>query len=369
LAAIIVKLLTQLSLDLSMRRQDFIDASIWFYVINLFSLFLISRSILRDVSEQRSSNVFFYIQSNEGLIAHLRELATLSDITSIYAKRIIALPFMSKHYADIGSASINICEIFVLPSTITCANISISKLLADNTCYYSGYHKLPYELAKYKQSSRLVQSRSFRYRDASCFIGGLNYSVGVYDENKLIKQPLGIRIFTIQEKYLKLHDQIKELLSLTDKFIVIHWRRGDQLTTRCDSNKASSLHYDTSVNCEDARKFLMRSTENLRLFVKDYHSYSIYVATNEEDEESLSTIETSTTFRLFKSIKEKVTKLIELNSINAFMIDLVLMCHANYYMAWGQSSIHRYVAGYRQLLGKKNQTFIYENSLGYDIYT
>lgn len=59
----------------------------------------------------------------------------------------------------------------------------------------------------------------------------------------------------------------------------------------------------------------------------------------------------------------------KVTSLDTFLLELMLMVNADYYMAWGKSSIHRYVAGYRNENHFANNTYIYNDQPGYYIYT
>lgn len=307
----------------------------------------------------------YFIQSNEGVIAHLRELATLSDIMSIYSRRIIAMSFQSMHYPDIDK--VNICNLFNLPENILCDDSDLSRIITRFQCVQSGYHSTPYDLQRNNMKDSLITTTNFHYKDIECFVGELNYSVGIYDANKLTKQPMGIRTFSIKPYYdMKFYKILDILQTTASRLCVVHWRRGDQLTQRC--NTKSGRHYDTSVNCLDVDSFVRSVKSNLQRYVENYHEYTIYIATNEQSTVALQEISRHN-YKLFNDIKYKLGNAqFSMTSLDIFMLELVMMCSSKYYMAWGASSIHRYVAGYRLTKGLTNSSFIYNNELGYYIY-
>lgn len=172
--------------------------------------------------------LLYYIQTTEGIIAHLRELATLSDIMQIYSRNIVALPFKSHHYPDMSNG-VNICDAFVLPLNIQCQSIPHEDILTKYTCYEYIRHNYLFRSHGHHVTTNIKVSSNFSYSDIDCFIGSLNYSIGSYDNNKIKKQPMGIRNFPIKLDYLDHLDFIKAALNIKkdEKFAVVHWRRGN----------------------------------------------------------------------------------------------------------------------------------------------
>lgn len=89
----------------------------------------------------------------------------------------------------------------------------------------------------------------------------------------------------VEERYQQHSMGVRQVPSLSDRdFIVIHWRRGDQLSTRCDQSFAG--YKDTSVNCANVTEFLQYlHIERLRFPAK---STRFLIATNERQPDVLN---------------------------------------------------------------------------------
>jgi len=122
----------------------------------------------------------------------------------------------------------------------------------------------------------------------------------------------------------------------TSSFTVVHWRRGDQLTTRCKGQK------DRSVNCADSLALidLVRQNSNDSL---------IYIATNEKNSAEIENLRNAS-FVVFQDtgLVNKVTPM------EAFILEVTLMIEASTFLGWGISEVND-VVEYERM--KKNRTF------------
>jgi len=123
---------------------------------------------------------------------------------------------------------------------------------------------------------------------------------------------------------------------------VMRWRRGDQLKKRCHPWDGGPL--DTSVNCaENVDEFVAavrRVTADLGL----PPSNAVFVATNEQDPDILRALRDAG-FLLYDDIRDVVVAntVEEPTSLDTWMADMVLMCDAQYYAAWGVSESHQLI--------------------------
>lgn len=172
---------------------------------------------------------------------------------------------------------------------------------------------------------------------------------------------------------------------------VFHWRRGDQLdSARCraqivtsrfttsssaaEDRKRLSLENgnvrgarDKSVNCGSVEDFLIETERVLELFhVKQSTKKRLikYIATNEKDEKILEILR-KRGFYIFEDIKPALTQhaktqkpsvsnVYSLNSVEVFSIELMLMCSAQLFFAWGVSTIHEFIRKCRRFKFKLN---------------
>ena len=145
-----------------------------------------------------------------------------------------------------------------------------------------------------------------------------------------------------------------------EEYAVVHWRRGDQ-TIRC------SIGEDTSVNCNSPEELISKVRQILKdgkyehrtsydqpstMFHREKNPKPIdpnkpprvvYIATNESNSTILSLFEKAG-FKTFKHlVKDNVGLPRTMSSLDQFIIELQMMIDADYYLAWGVSSIHDFV--------------------------
>ena len=148
-------------------------------------------------------------------------------------------------------------------------------------------------------------------------------------------------------------------------YMVVHWRRGDQLTTRCRKGKNGKAPVDQSYNCDSAKTLI---SEIERVLASGYiqgdkaHDFFwrekgntqfrkhpedplpvVYISTNQD----LRKVEDGKTFRqLFQEAGFKTFKDLGLdnaNDLDEFTTELFMMVDSDFFMAWGTSSIHNFV--------------------------
>ena len=147
-------------------------------------------------------------------------------------------------------------------------------------------------------------------------------------------------------------------------YMVVHWRRGDQLKTRCKPRKNGGAPVDQSYNCGSAKSLI---TEINRVLDSGYiqgdkaHEFYwreegnkafrksskdplpvVYISTNQdlrviEDGKAIKDYFREAGFKTFKDTGLK------LNDLDEFTTELCMMVDADFFMAWGRSSIHDFV--------------------------
>ena len=145
-----------------------------------------------------------------------------------------------------------------------------------------------------------------------------------------------------------------------EEYAVVHWRRGDQ-AIRC------SIGEDTSVNCNSPEELISKIKQILKdgkyehrtsyeqpstMFHRESNPKPIdptsppkvvYIATNEVNSTILYMFEKAG-FKTFKHlVKDNVGLPRTMSSLDQFIIELQMMIDADYYLAWGVSSIHDFV--------------------------
>jgi hypothetical protein len=302
----------------------------------LSSSFLSSSS---HVKVERPPKEFYYLSTQEGIIAHLRYLQVLSYIANYYNRLIILTPFTSIHYPDLDS--VNLCDYFDFPSHIRCTTTSHIDILTSKRCIYTGFSKLNNDsgIPRYIHINR---TNDFHYDKIECLAGQVLYTSGHFPRDKIShSQIVDQGFFRIKEKYKVLFFSAKStLLGNNSVYAVSHWRRGDQLDNRC------KMVNGQSINCKTADDMIQEFEKRLKIKAKSNYSEVIfkYVATNEENRTTLSYLQTRG-LKLFGDIENgmDIQQLKSLTSVVRFLIDLMLMCDATYYVSWGHTLVFHYV--------------------------
>lgn len=187
-------------------------------------------------SKSKSSSIapLMYISTDEGLLSHFRQLQSVWGIARIYHRNISTPYFTTKHFPGIN---ISMCDIFELPSSITClpygpvearskyscVNVSGDKsdrfnfesgLCIDGPIYLSDSNIKDTHLRKF---DKIVFARQYRtlFDTARARLTAIAYrtsgkELSLYSITKTVKW-----------------NSISSAKPKT--FVVIHWRRGDQL--------------------------------------------------------------------------------------------------------------------------------------------
>ena len=125
------------------------------------------------------------------------------------------------------------------------------------------------------------------------------------------------------------------LLNTTVNYTVVHWRRGDQLSSRCRQRK------DQSVNCGDASELI---EEIGRLT----HDHLVYIATNEDPRSKDSQTLRQHGYLLF----DEQLSSFQHGSVGSFLLEVRLMLDATTFLGWGVSIINDVIEHERMLRRK-----------------
>ena len=126
----------------------------------------------------------------------------------------------------------------------------------------------------------------------------------------------------------------------------MHWRRGDQLTTRC------KIRQDVSVNCQSANQLIK--------MIKRYTSNNItYIATNENSHSKELEILRRNGYKLSSDVS-----LLSLQNISLLAIEVSLMLDSDIFLSWGVSEISDVVEHERSM---RNKSFCITNDGKYNL--
>lgn len=214
------------------------------------------------------------------------QLERLWSKADIVNRSVTIRNFESYHFPDVSR--VNICNLFNFPSTIKCTNASLIDIVHKHNCHLIQNHSswssnpLSYMLPK-----NVVRDPYFEVSKVDCIAGFIHESEGVI--------PLGTPNFrkfdnlSISAYYYKMLPDVRKVLNIsTQDFVAMHWRRGDQLESRCreDRNKKRFGTRDMSINCHSVKDFI-NVTKSL-LIKENIKNSSVVVATNEQSKEVIS---------------------------------------------------------------------------------
>lgn len=318
---------------------------------------------------------FIYLPSGEGLISQFEELKLYWSLN--YPRNFYTTRHRSFHFSDVKHY--NMCDIFDFPTStnIYCLNnvpddvvnhLSPSSCVSTNLSYLKDMTSvLAYRNISAKFQSKITTTTvaAFEMNKTLCLLGG-PYQIIWGDRLALKPKSIDLHLPTFpirfHPKYNVLLTQAKAYLGITHKnytnYIVAHWRRGDQVH-RCHTKM------DTSVNCagpheliKTLNKFTTKNVNKSEIY--DLHNLKqtkldvnnpplvIYIATNEKNNTILDTL-SSAGYKVLSDIK----CLNKLNSVDKFIVEIMLMIDSSYFLAWGVSSIHKFVVQAHQDKNKK----------------
>lgn len=290
-----------------------------------------------------ANHTLFWRPGGEGifsLILQLKALHYAAERCGI-RRHIVIADSSSFHY----SGKVRLCDLLVLPHNISCGgvasmahcNIDINTLIRDTSVCYSGDPKWGnISIHQYFDSKREFAVNTPRLR--------------------------------FQPKYLEIATKVRTLLGIPPgkSYDMVHWRRGDQLTTRCV--RVTGL-VDRSLNCANVTTF----AEYLHRLVAAKSTTTILLTTNEDNPAALEMIR-ATGVRL---VPQNISSIVEVDSNNSptpdaqreqmaseadgaimdMVVDAILMLEATHFHAFGGSFIHDAIEAERML---RNQSFCLE---------
>jgi hypothetical protein len=261
-------------------------------------------------------------RSNEaGIYSHFFELKYLLPFTYHYGKKVWIEPIKSNHY---GMESFRICDYLDVPG------LNCLLYLSKRKCT----HLFQQELPKIRANDTNICIHENIYNRSD--LGKMRYAIYLQGP-RLIFQP-------------KFQAGFLELLSLAalqrEDYLVVHWRRGDQLTTRCKKNFKGKGLQDTSVNCQSVDEFL-KELGRVRLH---YRQMKMLIVTNEKDENQLGKIRQSgypilcDIYTAWKTLQLGITKVTAYKSTMEGMLETMTydsLCYVKFnhsYELWNFSN-------------------------------
>ena len=331
-----------------------------------------------DFSENKSETLesFLYISTDEGLISHYVQIELLWNIANKHNRLIKIAPMYSVHY---NRLPVDICNVFSFPKNVTCSTeddkmdmIEKKKcvILDNGSGSNNTWATRP---SKFNMSWKSKPTFRVNFLNVSCVAGDMKGFVEISNKFKLnyLPSPVipfqknnlheDVKKFIIDRyfgnsfiqnindffgiKEINSNDKFKERRSSHKQLAVFHWRRGDQLWSRCIRNNFFHNIQDHSVNCATVQEFIIEVNKLISMYSIPINSTIIYVATNEVNMTNLIELKKQH-FVLISDLveNEKVQNDISKNSmLKNFLVELFLICHSNYVFSWGFSNLHFFI--------------------------
>lgn len=309
-----------------------------------FSSFIAAKSTCKVYEHARARQII-HLPTHEGLDSQFNQLEKLWSLLKAMSinKTIVAAPILTHHFKE--ETHVQLCDIFQLPDEIECScSTSVQVGQQQSDCSILGFrnnwatHAHDYGLNG--NNSKL--SGNVDLSNVTCVAGMLNSLQYMNRYKDVFKKDFDKHRFKVRFaiKYQHLAGLVLQLMPgrMHKGYIAAHWRRGDQLTTRC--KKSPNMVADTSVNCGTAVEFVsLVETKRRELEATYKRSFPVYVATNEDQKPALDLLHTSGYFT-FADIISTLRPHINLTSEEIFVLELVLMCYSTEFLYWGESGVH-----------------------------
>jgi hypothetical protein len=273
-------------------------------------------------------HILFY-NYNEGLFSQFIQLKLFHHLgTEVFQRNITIVPSESAHYGDMVP---NMCDIFDLPPELNCNSKMTQKEDKEENKKQNEQEMMA---MNYKCVHSLGSPLLSGIEPRVCWptrVPSFIKRVGVISKSV----DLGLKL-KFNEKKLPMIAEFKEKLGIVSgmNYTVVHWRRGDQLNTRCPKMK------DKSVNCGGALELI----DSVRKVSTDE---TVFVATNEKpDSQELDVLEKAG-FKIFRSAGMNITDILDI-----FVVEVALMMDSTTFLAWGVSSVNDVVEFERRREGK-----------------
>lgn len=257
--------------------------------------------------------------NSAGLFSQYVQTKILYAVTKVYSNRTLLLaPFKSPHY---GNAPFHLCSVFVFPDDIQCS-YNLSPQVEDGSgCYQDNFGK-----------HQLAGAFLGRSEASLCYSGKLPLFAAKHNRDAILRAinldniPLKLSpnyAGGIQEAYNKLGLRFGEQSEL---FTVVHWRRGDQLRTRCKAK------LDHSVNCFGAKELIDEISK-----YNTNQSGLVYIATNEEADSPELLLLREAGYKTSSDIATATTAQASSKEVDMslFVVEVHLMMTASTFLSWG----------------------------------
>lgn len=277
--------------------------------------------ILSSVSRVGSTAPLIFILGTEGISSILHRIQYCYGHTN---RTVIITKFQSFHYPKLDEVSM--CDYLKLPGRIRCDEHSLE--------YWKNYSSTVHCNSN-PTKIREVFSKIDSDTNVSFCVKGIEVPFG------------GEPDWNYTQRIWNSYQMLSTEIPSGDQLAAFHWRRGDQLKTRCENGK------DSSINCAPLEHFLDKidaTIENIKIEHHIQGPLNVFIATNEQDPNILAEF-ARRGFHHSGQIEGILhSKNLTTNSLELFLLDTMLMCSAKWLHVFGLSVVHDFVEHCRKKL-------------------
>jgi hypothetical protein len=270
-----------------------------------------------------------------------------------------------------GIYFISLCDYFVFPEVFSCEEkrpfYELAKVLPPSMICELKNDVFGTEPERYRLNpSQVKVVEKFNFGQKPSCIGGF---LGIYPLGGFGKE--ATMPWKFRSKYVHLVNHLKHksgvLSESSNDYVVVHWRRGDQLTSDVRCAKAlqtqnGSNSVDTSVNCGSVDSFIDAVRQQVRTLIEVPYNYSspipVYIATNEDNRTVLDRLAKESFIlgeHLFGDNRDDRreghhNKHKMFNSVEKYILELILMCESRFLFIHGETSSNYLVEHCRHVL-------------------
>lgn len=290
-----------------------------------------------------------FVPDADGLVSQFLQVENLARVLASYNRTgLVVYPFASLHFNDSLPKGVSLCSVFALPAGVSCATPSpaeFRQLLESRECVFFGPHKREDFLLVSLSGARVQAVSNFDFATGGCVIGS------AWKWNGFRPAPHAEEAahpIVFQPRYLELLCAALDLLRVpADRLVAVHWRRGDQLYTRCRWTSFA----DKTVNCRGPEDLVAEVRRRAKRAGAPERSV-VFVATNEADAGVLSVLTGAGLTHVHALRAALVARLGPLSNVDAYATDLLLMGAAKVFLPVGRSNANTFVRRLREQGGE-----------------
>ena len=290
-------------------------------------------------SEERKT--LLWVSNPSGLFSQFLQLREMLRLSAQYRRQLIVANFTSSHFVG----SLSLCHVFNLSSVASC---------------YMG--PLKNATASQCRNSLSAHSQEFKARTSNKTAVCLNKGL-LFGSKGKISDPKRLQLMNSPPKLSFLAHFTQTYNTLirpripvdpAGQYTVVHWRRGDQLQTRCRRSWVGLKDY--SVNCANASALIkdVRSHPG----VSSTPQHPVLVATNEKNESQLGVLRAAPGFHILDDLLRAALRSKPIDSgriatsmndeLESFVLEALVMLHAPQLLTFGVSTVNDLVESARR---------------------